>query len=305
MERRDASINQQPRRALILGFGYVGSRVGQMLAERGVEVWAVSRSKPAVMAESEGNGIHWYGADLTEPGTLAGLQGSFDDVMFSASSSRGTMEDYERIYCRGLLHAMDWLEQSSPPKRFIYLSSTGVYGQDDGKWVDETMTTDPVSQTGRILVQAEQLLGERHEVSGFPGMILRLSGIYGPGRGYALKRILSGDAVIEKPGDRWVNMIHRDDAAMAVISAWESGVPGEIYNVTDNEPVQQRVFYEWLAESTGQPAPRCVDVDPQKPAKRRVTSKRISNTKVSKLSHFKLNYPTYRDGYAPLLLSWT
>ena len=305
MERRDASNNQKPRRALILGFGYVGSRVGQMLAERGVEVWSVSRSKPAAMADAEGDGIHWHGADLTQPGTLAGLPVGFDDVLFSASSSRGTMEDYESIYCRGLQHTMDWFMQTKLPKRFVYLSSTGVYGQDDGNWVDETMPTDPVSPTGRILVQAEQLIRERHETSGFPGMILRLSGIYGPGRGYALKRILNGDAVIEKPGVRWVNMIYRDDAAMAVISALESGVPGETYNVTDNEPVQQRTFYEWLAESTGQPAPRCVDVDPLKPAKRRVTSKRISNSKISKLSHFKLNYPTYRDGYAPLLLSWT
>ncbi len=301
MERRDASINQQPRRALILGFGYVGSRVGQMLVERGVEVWAVSRTKPAAMADIEGNGIHWYGADLTEPGTLAGLPGGFDDVLFSASSSRGTMEDYEDIYCRGLQHAMDWLMQTKLPKRFVYLSSTGVYGQDDGNWVDETMPTDPVSPTGKILVRAEQLLRERHETSGFPGMILRLSGIYGPGRGYALKRILKGDAVIELPGDRWVNMIHRDDAAMAVISALESGVPGETYNVTDNEPVQQRAFYEWLAKSSGQPAPPCVENDPSKPGKRRVTSKRITNAKISKLSPFKLTYPTYREGYRSIL----
>jgi nucleoside-diphosphate-sugar epimerase len=305
MERSDTSINQQPRRALILGFGYVGSRVGQMLAERGVEVWAVSRTKPAAIAESEGHGIHWYGADLTEPGTLAGLSGNFDDVLFSASSSRGTMEDYEDIYCRGLQYTMDWLIQTKLPKRFVYLSSTGVYGQDDGNWVDETMPTEPDSQTGRILVRAEKLVCERYETSGFPGMILRLSGIYGPGRGYALKRILNGDAVIELPGDRWVNMIHRDDAAMAVISALESGVPGETYNVTDNEPVQQRAFYEWLAKSSGMPVPPCVENDPSKPGKRRVTSKRISNSKISKLSQFNLKYPAYRDGYAQLLLPWT
>ena len=116
---------------------------------------------------------------------------------------------------------------------------------------------------------------------------------------------MNGDAVIELPGDRWVNMIHRDDAAMAVISALESGVPGETYNVTDNEPVQQRAFYEWLAKSSGMTVPPCVENDPSKPGKRRVTSKRISNSKISKLSQFNLKYPAYRDGYAQLLLPWT
>lgn len=302
MERSESSFNERPQRALILGFGYVGCRVGQLLAERGVEVSAVSRSRPPAMDAFKEKGIRWHAADLIRSGALDGLRGPFDYVLYSASSSRGTMEDYEDVYCHGLGLAMDWLIQTGQPRRFVYLSSTGVYGQDDGQWVDETMPTDPVSKTGEILVQAEKGVHERYEGSGFPGMILRLSGIYGPGRGYALKRILSGDAVIELPGDRWVNMIHRDDAAMAVMAAFELGVPGEIYNVTDDEPVQQRAFYEWLAQSYGQPSLPCVDVDPLKPGKRRVTSKRISNSKISQLESFRLSYPTYREGYLPLAL---
>ena len=163
------------------------------------------------------------------------------------------------------------------------------------------MPTEPKSDTGKILVQAEQSLIDRHQASGFPGMILRLSGIYGPGRGYALKRIQQGNAVIESPGNRWVNMIHREDAASAVLAALKEGSLGEIYNVTDDVPVQQKEFYGWLARESGKPVPNIVDDDPLKPVKRRVSSKRVSNRKLSQLEAFDLKYPSYQEGYPDLI----
>lgn len=301
METTESKVRKKHRRALILGFGYVGSQVGQLLVDQGVEVWAVSRSNSQAVEAAQKLGIQWYAADLTQPGSLDGLEGPFDDVLFTASSSRGAMEDYEAIYCKGLINVMDWLTQTSMPRRFVYLSSTGVYGQNNGEWVDETMPVEPLSNTGKILVQAEQLVFDRFASFGLPGMVLRLSGIYGPDRGYALKRILNGDAVIEKPGNRWVNMIHRDDATMAVQAVLEGGKSGEIYNVSDDAPVRQSEFYEWLARKAGRPHPPWVDMDPLKSGKRRVTSKRISNAKISKLEHFQLRYPTYREGYLPLV----
>jgi nucleoside-diphosphate-sugar epimerase len=288
------------QRALIAGYGYVGSVVGSLLAQSGIEVVAVSRTMPGFLLRHPNPNVHWFPADLTCKDSLSGLKGQFDYVLFSASSSRGGAEDYQHVYGSGLENVMTLLEGRLAGS-FVYLSSTGVYGQNDGGWVDETMPTEPKSDTGKILVQAEQSLIDRHQVSDFPGMILRLSGIYGPGRGYALKRIQQGNAVIESPGDRWVNMIHREDAASAVIAAFKKGSPGEVYNITDDTPVQQKDFYEWLANECGKPVPDIVDDDPRKPTKRRVTSKRISNRKLKQLGIFELKYPSYREGYPDLM----
>ena len=288
------------QRVLVAGYGYIGSVVGGLLAHRDCEVVAVSRTMPGVLLRQPHPNVHWFPADLTCRDSLSGLKGRFDFALFAASSSRGGVEDYERIYCSGLENVLNML-MDRVDGSFIYLSSTGVYGQNDGEWVDETMPAEPASGTGQILMQAEQRVINQHRFNGFPGMILRLSGIYGPSRGYALKRIQQGNAVIESPGDRWINMIHRDDAAGAVLNVFQHGNAGEIYNVTDDTPVQQKEFYEWLASTSGNPMPNVVKNDPLKPGKREVTNKRVRNHKLKQLENFKLAFPSYREGYPNLM----
>jgi nucleoside-diphosphate-sugar epimerase len=300
MERIKHQESRGKKRVLIAGYGYIGSLVGHLLAESGTEVVAMSRTMPGGLLRHPHPNVHWFPADLTCKDSLSGVKGTFDHALFAASSSRGGSQDYRQVYCEGVNNLMTELE-GRLSRSFIYLSSTGVYGQNEGEWVDESMPVQPTSETGQVLVEAENYLFRQFQSNAFPGMVLRLSGIYGPGRGYAWKRIQQGNAVIESPGERWVNMIHREDAANAVIAAFTDGTAGEAYNVTDDVPVRQLEFYEWLASTSGNPIPKLVESDPLKPSKRQVTHKRISNRKLKQLKNFKLKYPSFKEGYPALM----
>jgi nucleoside-diphosphate-sugar epimerase len=129
-------------------------------------------------------------------------------------------------------------------------------------------------------------------------MVLRAAGIYGPERGYLLKQFLRGEARIEGAGARTLNMIHRDDLIRAIIAALEHGRGGEIYNVTDDEPVSQVEFFQWLAAKLGQPLPPTIPEDAAAPRKRGLTNKRISNRKLKAELRFGFTYPDFRAGYS-------
>ena len=179
---------------------------------------------------------------------------------------------------------MENMLQSFRPRRTIFTSSTSVYAQIDGEWVTEDAPADPSRETGRLLLSAEQIALS----SG--GLVARLSGLYGPGRSVLLRKYLSGQAVLEKGGERWINQIHRDDAASALFHLAKS--PVGIYNVTDNTPATQKTVYQWMADYFGQPMPP--EGEPDLNRKRGWTSKRVSNAKLSDLG-WQPQFPSYRE----------
>src|SRR5262249_25625209 len=126
-------------------------------------------------------------------------------------------------------------------------------------------------------------------------VILRVAGIYGPGRGYWLKQFLSGEARIQGRGERFLNMIHRDDVACAMIAALSHGEPGRVYNATDDEPVTQLALFQWLASRLGRDLPPAEDATD---SKRGLTSKRVSNRRLKSELGCQLQYPTFRQGFA-------
>jgi nucleoside-diphosphate-sugar epimerase len=160
--------------------------------------------------------------------------------------------------------------------------------------VSEESETLPDRETGRILLEAEQVALDAG------GSVARLSGIYGPRRSYLLKKFLSGEAVLEEGGHRWMNQIHRDDGAAALLQLGDPDVPAGLYNVTDNTPATQREVYGWMAEFFGKPLP------PEGPAdlrsKRGWTSKRISNARMQGCGWVPA-YPSYRDALPQLVSS--
>jgi nucleoside-diphosphate-sugar epimerase len=160
--------------------------------------------------------------------------------------------------------------------------------------VDETSLTEPASATAQVLLEAEQLLLERARRC---AIVLRVAGIYGPGRGYWLKEYLAGRAKIEGDGQRILNMVHRDDVTGAIICALNRGIAGQIYNVVDNEPVTQRACLEWLAGRLGLGLPAGVPEDSMMTRKRGNTSKRVSNRKLRTELDWHLAYPTFREGF--------
>jgi nucleoside-diphosphate-sugar epimerase len=281
-------------RVLIVGCGYVGFPLGVELVQQGHSVWGMRRT---LWPEAErGPGIHPISADISQPETLPALDVAYDWVIFCASASGGGIEEYRQIYLQGLNNVLTWLA-AAPPQRFIYTSSTSVYGQVDGSLVDETSPTHPQADTGQVLVEAEATLFEQAKAKAIPAIILRLAGIYGPGRGYWLKRYLDGNAVIEGDGQRVLNMIHRDDVVGAVLAALRRGRAGETYNVVDDEPVSQLVVFEWLSRRLGRALSPRAPGDVLLTRKRGITNKRVSNHRLRVQLRYDLKCPTFRQGF--------
>lgn len=281
-------------RVLIVGPGYVGLQLGAELVSRGHDVHGLRRSE-AGANEMRAAGITPLLGDITQPASLAALPAKFDWVVNCVSSTQGGVEEYRKVYLQGSRNLIAWLA-GSPPAKFVYTSSTSVYGQNDGSLVDETSPTGPPAETGRVLVETEQALLDAAR-TGFPAVILRVAGIYGPGRGWWFKQFLAGEARIEGAGQRTLNMIHRDDVAGCIIAALERGVPEEIYNAVDDEPVTQRDFFHWLSQQLNRPMPPVVTEDLELTRKRGVTNKRISNAKLKSALGYKFRFPTFREGY--------
>jgi nucleoside-diphosphate-sugar epimerase len=281
-------------RVLIVGCSYVGLPLGAELVRQGHEVFGLRRSA-LVTGELKSAGIQPLIGDVTKPETLAKLPRQFDWVVNCVAAGGGS-ENYRQIYLQGARNLIDWLA-SSPPKKFIYTSSTSVYGQNDGSVVTESSPAEPVAETSRILVVTEKvLLGAAAQMK-FPAMILRVAGVYGPGRGHWFKQFLKNEAHIEDDGSRFLNMIHRDDVVGCIIAALKNGRAGEIYNAADDEPVRQNDFFRWLAAALGKPLPPSVSEDAGIVRKRGATNKRVSNQKLKMELGHQFKHPNFRSGY--------
>ena len=282
-------------RVLIVGCGYVGLPLGTELVRQGHEVFGLRRN-PAAAGELEAAGIKPLFADITQPGDLEKLPCDFDWVVNCAASGGGDEAAYRQLYLTGNRNLIEWL-RPAPPRRYVYTSSTSVYGQNDGSLVVEIDPVAPESETGKILVMTENLLLTAATEMKFPAVILRLAGIYGPGRGYWLKQFLSGEARIEGDGARLLNMIHRDDVVGAIIAALKHSPVPQVFNVVDNEPVSQLAFFKWLAEKLGRPLPPAAPAGAESNRRRGVTNKRVSNQRLKKMLGYEFKYPTFRQGY--------
>lgn len=292
-------------RVLIIGSGYIGLPLGAELARQGHDVSGLRRNRAAV-AELKAAGLKPLFADITQPSELAKLPREFDWAVNCVASGGGGAEEYRRVYLDGMRNLIQWLapgprdagasRDDSP--RFVYTSSTSVYGQNDGSVVDEKSPTEPDAETARVLVESEKALLDAARERNFPAMILRVAGIYGPGRGHWLKQFLKGDAHMEGNGERFLNMIHRDDVIGCLIAALERGRSGEIYNAVDDEPVSQFDFFSWLAAALGKPLPEAGPENAEVARKRGITNKQVSNQKLKMELGSRFKYPTFREGYA-------
>ena len=283
-------------RVLIVGCGYLGLPLGAELVRKDHVVFGLRRTATTAK-ELEDAGISPLSADITQRNTLDLLPADFDWVVNCAASGGGDLAGYRQIYVEGNRNLLQWLDLSRL-KKLVYTGSTSVYGQNDGSVVTETSPTVPVVETSEVLLEAEGLLLAA-AAQGFPAVILRLAGIYGPDRGHWFRQFLRGEARIEGDGSRYLNMIHRTDAVHAIIAAFERGDPGRIYNVVDNEPVQQIEFFRWLADELGRPLPPTVPADGSVWRRRSITNKRVSNARLVTELEFHYQFPNFRAGYAP------
>lgn len=282
-------------RALIVGCGYVGLEVGRILAARGVEVVGFRRGRDgdALLAET---GIRPFHGDLTRPEDLAAVPGGFDWVVDTVSSSRGGADAYRDVYLGGARNLVAWAPARGV-RRLVYTSSTSVYGQTDGSWVDEQTPAEPAGETGRLLIDTErEFLGAR-TAGVLAATVLRVGGIYGPGRGHLFRQFVAGEATREPGGGRWINMIQRDDVATAVVAVLDAVDPGGLYNVVDDEPVRQGDFLGFVARELGRPLPPEAEVAGAS-RKRGITHKRVSNRRIKSEIGWRPLYPDFRRGYS-------
>lgn len=242
---------------LLIGHGYLGQAVGRVFCERGWEVVPVS------LTGGDGS----LACDVGEPAAVSRLPAA-DVVVHCAATGRGGAAAYQHVYVDGCRN----LTERFPAGLLCFTSSTSVYAQTDGSVVTEESPVSPERETGRLLLEAERLtLGAR-------GLVVRLAGIYGPGRSVILQKFLAGEAVVEEDGRRFLNQIHRDDAARAIHHLVTSGVRGEVFNVSDSQPLTQRDCYEALGRIFGRPLPPSGPRDLNR--KRGWTHKQVSNDKL-------------------------
>ena len=282
-------------RVLIVGCGYVGLPLGALLVARGHQVFGLRR-KPKGDSALTSAGVIPIAADITKFETLASVRPDYDWVINTVAASEGGVDQYRAVYLEGTRNLVRWLSLSFP-KRFVYTSSTSVYGQCDGSLVEEISETRPASETAKVLLETEQFLLDSAAEKSFPASILRVAGIYGPERGYWLKQWLKGESKVEADSSRLINMIHRDDVIEAVVAALESGRAGEIYNAVDNEPVTVQLMFQWLSQQFGKEVPSFTGEPGGVERNRAVTNKRVSNRKLKTSLGYSFKYPTFREGF--------
>jgi nucleoside-diphosphate-sugar epimerase len=272
---------------LIIGCGYLGLRLARFWRERGHHVVATRRS-PEMSTELARLGVDIIPCDVLDPASLTRLPAA-DTVAHAVALDRASGQTMRAVYVDGLVNVLRHLPAT---KRFIYVSSSGVYGQAEGEWVDEDAPTEPREESGRIVLEAEAVL----RAAAPHANILRLAGIYGPGRLLRQKAIVAGEPIVAG-ADRWLNLIHVEDGARAVLAAEEFAEPGRVFNVSDGRPVLRREFYAELARILHAPAPSFAPPAADLPAPpHEQANRRISNARLLRELHFTFLYGSYLEG---------
>jgi nucleoside-diphosphate-sugar epimerase len=282
------------QRGLVVGCGYLGQRVARAWRDLGWDVSALTRSGERAK-EFAGQGLAPCVGDVTEPGSLAGLSefAEADVVLFAVGRDRErTSQGIREVSLDGLRNVIDVLSEGSV--RFVFISSTGVYGQSEGEWVDESSAIQPTRENGRVLVESEAMVRSR---LGSRGRVLRLAGLYGPSRLIARRdALLAGHPLAGNP-EAWLNLVHVDDATRAVVSAstFETvGGDGGTWLVCDDRPVQRKEYFGRLAELCGAPPPT---FDPARDSSRiDGLGKRCRNQRMKDELRVELQYPDIESG---------
>lgn len=276
---------------LIAGCGYVGTALGSLLAAEGHTVWGLRRH-PATLP----SGIQPLEADLTSSETLQTLPQEVEWVFYSAAPDTHDDTAYRAVYVDGLRNLLNALSlQRTHPRRVFLTSSTGVYGESSGAWVDETSPTQPAEFGGIRLLEGERLLLD----GPFPATVLRLGGLYGPGRASLIEQVRRGEIAWNDESPVYFNRIHRDDAAGALRHLMTLPDPDPIYLGVDHEPTTLAALLDWLAQALSVPPTRPGESSRVRTA-RHPANKRCRNAKLV-ASGYVFRYPTFREGYAALL----
>ncbi|WP_039882922.1 NAD-dependent epimerase/dehydratase family protein [Achromobacter piechaudii] len=271
-------------RVLLIGCGDLGQRVARRFLARGDHVYALRRHPPA-----DDSGIQWLQGDITRADTLPALPAGITRLVHVPAPGARDADVYRGVFVDGLRNVLNALD-TTQLKRVVFVSSSAVYGEHHGDWVDEDTPPAPQGFNGRVLLEAEAALAAR----GLSSTSIRLAGLYGPGRLQLIERLRSGAVGAPRQPEHWANRMHIDDAASAVFHLALLPEVAPVYVGCDDTPLPLHVLYAELASMAGAPEPR------DAPAPANVGSKKLSNARL-RASGFTLQWPDSRQGYAALL----
>lgn len=275
---------------LIAGCGDVGGRLGQQLNADGWTVYGLRRSV-ALLPE----GIRPVAGDLQADACPSAWPSEpLDYLVYCAAATERDEAGYRAAYVEGLRRVLGWLAQhGQQPKRVLFVSSTGVYGQLQGEWVDEASPAAADSYSGRIMREAEHVALH----SGLEASVVRLTGLYGPGREWLLGQVRQGYRVASEP-PLYGNRIHVDDAAGLLAFLLQADARGvalqDCYIGVDDEPAPLHEVVAWLRQQLA------IEHWYEAATVRRAGSKRCSNARAKALG-WQPQYPSYREGYRAIL----
>lgn len=279
---------------LVFGCGYLGSQVAQRWLHAGDHVYSITRNSTRAK-ELKSLGLTPIVADITKPETMADLPET-DTILFAVGMDRSKYSDIRSVYVDGLSNVLGHVSNS--PAQFIYVSSTGVYGDFGGQWIDETFPTMPDREGGKACLEAERLL----TASGFGdrATILRFAGIYGPGRVPTRETIeLKQWKKLSAKG--YLNLIHVDDGARIIEEISNQQPTGETFIVSDGRPPLRQSYYEFIAQHFGMNEIPWEQSETTAENSRSGSNKRVSNQKLVDRFGIEFKYGDYKAGLSQAL----
>lgn len=283
------------KRILIAGCGDIGTTVGTAMVAQGHHVTGLRRKQMT----ADATGICYFQADLTQPQDLVDLPTDYDLLLIIVTPSERSLAGYRAIYLEAVANLLEHFNRQAVNIPVIYISSTRVYGQNNGEWVDESSPTEPNDDYGRILLEAEQqvLAVNRYgSVTTQPSnTIVRFSGIYGRSVKYMQDLAAQNKPVQHSPAS-YTNRIHRDDCVAVLAFLANKLLRGETlachYLVTDDEPAPKWDVVNWLATQAGLPSPEKQHCEASTSQGKRCCNQRI------RAAGYSFRYPSYREGYS-------
>lgn len=256
---------------LVVGYGYLGRRVAHVARGFGIRTSATSR-REEMRSTIEAEGHSFVRFDINSPTDRLPAAESW---VWCPAFDRSAGVTVREAVVDGLARALERAER--PPGVVVFVSTTSVYGQTDGQWTDEDSPCEPLTESGRAHVEAESLLLDWARDRGSIAVVLRLSGLYGPGRTIRRQSIEAGEPIACRP-DTWLNLLHIDDAASACVLALAAD-KSAVFCVSDDRPVHRREYYETLARLLGAPAPTFSDPKgPDFGGDKRISNRRVKQT---------------------------
>ena len=303
-----ADITHTSPRLVIFGCGYVGTALACEARARGWRVTALTRNA-ARGAELREHGVDVVAADLASDAWHGSVSHAQDYVVNCVSSGGGGLPGYWRSYVDGTQSILHWAA-AGVAATFVYTSSTSVYGQGGGEVVTEESATGGGSEASEPLLAAEKLV--RDSTVFRRTIILRLAGIYGPGRHYLVDQLRAGASLFPGTGTHRLNLVHRDDIVSAIVACLVAPdeIGSSVFNVADDAPSPKGEVAAWLAQRLGVAppqfahdldAPPAAGVSPVRGRSGPVPDRIISNARLKRVLHWSPRFPDYRVGYEQIL----